>query len=269
MDNYVKMMHCKICGNPSNKIFTAPVLDKYPVDYHQCNVCKFIQPDDPFWLNEAYSSAITSLDIGLVTRNQELKNVVHNVVYFLFNKKGKFIDYGGGYGLLVRMLRDRNLDFYRQDKYCENLFAKYFDETDAGTNSFELLTSFEVFEHLEDPIAELEKMFSYAPSVLFSTVLQPESTVITPSSWWYVMPEIGQHISLFSEQSLKKLAEKYNKRIYSNKNIHLITDKKINKLIFWACTKPIISGFVNFFIPKRSLLMKDFNYLKAKLFNAH
>jgi hypothetical protein len=39
-------------------------------------------------------------------------------------KNGTFVDIGGGYGLLTRLMRDRGFDFYWKDPHCENIFAK-------------------------------------------------------------------------------------------------------------------------------------------------
>ena len=101
-------------------------------------------------------------------RNEYLVPIVSTIIELFYQRATKFIDYGGGYGLFVRMMRDRGFDFYRQDIYCENLFAKHFDLSDLpGTSKFDMLTAFEVFEHLQDPISEIGKMLSYFDTILF------------------------------------------------------------------------------------------------------
>ena len=59
-------MKCKICGSEASSFDSARILRKYDVDYFECPYCGFIQTEEPYWLTEAYSSAITSSDIGLV-----------------------------------------------------------------------------------------------------------------------------------------------------------------------------------------------------------
>lgn len=257
-------MNCKICQSPSVKAFETKVLYKYPATYYTCTACGFLQPGTPHWLQESYSSAITSLDLGLLKRNLELREVVAALIRTYFNASGKMLDYGGGYGVLVRLLRDKGFDFYRQDMYADNLFARHFDLEDAGVQKFELLTAFEVFEHLEDPVEEVRKMLEYSDSILFSTELQPHANP-TPESWWYVLPEIGQHISLFSRQSLEALARQFKLNLYSNgKNLHLLTRKKIGfPLLFKALSYHQISGMYNhFLIPRKSLLSVDFDRIR-------
>ena len=169
--------------------------------------------------------------------------------------------------MLVRLMRDRGLDFFRQDIYAENLFAKNFDLTDAGVEKFELLTAFEVFEHLEDPAAEVEKMLQLSDNILFSTELQPTASP-TPETWWYILPEIGQHISFFSKESLQALAKRMGLHVSTNgKNLHLLSKRKIAvPLVFRALSYHQIAGIYNTVMPgSKSLLPKDFDYLKQKL----
>jgi hypothetical protein len=107
------------------KIFNTDVLNKYKVDYFQCLNCNFIQTEKPYWLDEAYSDAITKLDIGIIYRNINFSNTITQ--FFknnLFSSDGIYLDYGGGYGIFVRMMRDKGFNFYRQDVFCNNLFAK-------------------------------------------------------------------------------------------------------------------------------------------------
>lgn len=268
-------MHCKICAAPARETFRARVLSKYDTAYFQCPACGFLAPEGcEEWLPEAYSSAITSLDLGLLKRNLELREVVAAIVRAFFRPGAKFVDYGGGYGVLVRLLRDRGLDFYRQDVYAENLFAKNFEWTDAGTAQFELLTAFEVFEHLADPAVELQKMLEFSDNILFSTELQPHPNP-TPDSWWYILPEIGQHVALFSRRSLAVLAERHGLHFYTNgKNLHLLCRQKLEAgswkiaapLLFRALSYHQISRVFNAALPgRRSLLQADFDMIRAKI----
>ena len=258
------MYSCNICKSETTKIFDAKVLNKYNAKYFKCTGCNFIQTEPPFWLEESYSNAITSLDIGMLKRNLFLTNATQNIIYFFFNPKSAFLDFGGGYGVFVRLMRDKGFDYYRQDLYCENIFAKKFDVNDTKLSKFELLTAFEVFEHLENPTKELDKMLSLSDNILFSTELVLDENA-TPDSWWYFCPEIGQHISFYSKKSLELLAKKHSLNYYNSKSVHLFTKKKINKWLFKLIAYPKISVFINLFLPSKSLLDSDFEKLKKEL----
>ncbi|MBU4370175.1 class I SAM-dependent methyltransferase [Candidatus Parcubacteria bacterium] len=220
-------MNCKICNNPTRFLFNKKVLNKYDAEYFQCENCGFIQIKNPLWLNEAYKSAISSLDTGLVARNIWYSSFVEKIIIKYFNQNNKFIDYGGGYGLFVRLMRDKGFDYYRQDNYCQNLFAESFDIQDLNNDNqkFELLTAFELFEHLEEPISEIEKMLKFSDSILFSTELQLQNTEDL-ENWWYFSPESGQHISFYTKESLNFIAKKFNLNLSTNnKSIHILTKK--------------------------------------------
>jgi 2-polyprenyl-3-methyl-5-hydroxy-6-metoxy-1,4-benzoquinol methylase len=221
-------MNSRITGGKTKLLFKKKVLSKYDVSYYQCVDTGYIQTEEPYWLNEAYSSAISSLDCGLVMRNTMLSSRAEKLIYDEFNPKAKFIDYGGGYGLFVRMMRDKGFDFYRQDLYAPNLFAQFFDVSLLNNNTgFELLTAFEVFEHLIDPLNEIEKMLNYSSNILFSTEIVPANTNEV-EKWWYFVPEAGQHVSFYTLESLKFIAQKFNLQFYTDKKgLHLLTKEKL------------------------------------------
>ena len=261
-------MFCKICENKSVEIFTEKILNKYQVKYFQCTDCKFIQTEEPYWLSEAYQNAIAKLDIGLIWRNLNFSKTVEKIIKKSFNVHGRFLDYGGGYGMFVRMMRDKGFDFYRQDLYCENLFAQFFDIDDLeATGIFELVTAFEVFEHVLNPVEELTKILKYSDNILFSTELQPNESS-NPSNWWYFVPMTGQHISLYSKRSLERLASKFNLNFYSdNFGMHLLAKYKLKKHPFQRPNRRLWDIIIRDRKEThlKSLLMKDFEYVKGRL----
>ncbi|MBA4385689.1 MAG: class I SAM-dependent methyltransferase [Anaerolinea sp.] len=219
-------MKCKICLSNADLFGQARLLSKYDVRYFRCENCGFIQTEKPYWLDEAYSNAITKSDIGLISRNLQMAAHTKQLILTCFEPTEKFIDYGGGYGMFVRLMRDQGFDFYRYDHLCVNLFADGFDAT-ANTN-YALLTAWEVFEHLADPMAEIEKMLSFSRNLFFSTWLLPK-TPKPLSEWWYYGLEHGQHISLYSLEALHVIAHKFNLKIhYSNGLLHFMGDQSIN-----------------------------------------
>ena len=255
-------LNCNICNNEINLIFSRIVLKKHQVNYFKCNTCGFIQTEDPFWLNEAYSEAITNQDIGLISRNQNYSKITKVFLKVLrMNNKLSFLDYGGGYGMFVRQMRDLGYNFLRYDIYCQNIFAKNFDG-DLYCN-YNLITAFEVFEHLDNPFNTIKQLLSITDILFFSTELQPEST-IEIEKWWYIMEETGQHISLFSLQSLKFIAEENKCFYYTNKkDLHIFSKKKICKLKVYFIMNKYCRKIADLLLAnKSSLLMAD--YLKLK-----
>lgn len=252
------------------------MLGKYPADYLQCKSCGFVQTSDPHWLNEAYSSAITSLDIGLLDRNIWLREQVTHIIDAFFPEAKIFLDYAGGYGAFTRMMRDRGFNFFRQDPYCENIFAKHFDLTDVNGHRFDVLTAFEVFEHFADPMPELEKMLSFSRNIIFSTVLLPADKKQI-EDWWYIAEETGQHVAFYSEKTLEFMAAKHGLKYYTNhNNLHVFTSQCVTpEQLLYAFNgvteqirlKGLKTKVINLSVKRESLLQKDFEWIKNKLNN--
>ncbi|WP_353720233.1 class I SAM-dependent methyltransferase [Dyadobacter sp. 676] len=217
-------------------------------------------------MNEAYNSAITSLDIGLVGRNIGISKRLSSLILSHFDREGHFLDYGGGYGMLVRIMRDCGFDFHRFDTYCENIFARHFDLHDSSVRKFELLTAFELFEHLENPVEELEKMLEFSDSIFFSTELVPARKLTSARDWWYFTPETGQHIALYSERSLDTLARKFGCNFYTDgRTLHLITRRRINPSLFRLSLNPKVAQLVTKVRSQKSLLSNDFDFIRNSI----
>ena len=269
-------MQSKITGGATTVLFKTKVLNKYEITYYKCVETGFIQTEEPYWLEEAYSSAITKLDIGLVYRNEHLRAKVIEILNQYFNVKEKYLDYAGGYGLFTRLMRDQGYDFYHTDVYCKNLFAEYFQLSDLPDHTkFELVTAFEVFEHLPNPLAEIEMMTKHSDSILFSTELVPQTPLNSTEDWWYFIPETGQHVALYTEKSLTYLAAKFGFNFYTDGvNTHLFTKKFFPENPFRMQRDPFLIRKMRKMVKKydkkqnperETLLQKDWEHIKNKL----
>lgn len=247
-------IRCKVCEAESQNFGKGILLNKYEVDYFQCSNCGFVQTEDPYWLEEAYSDAIASTDIGLVFRNNNLSRKAAHIILNIFDHEAKFLDYGGGYGLFVRMMRDFGFDFYWNDKFCTNLFAKGFEFDESRNDYYELVTAFEVFEHFINPIEEIENILKISQNILFSTEILPPNNP-KPGQWWYYSPHDGQHISIYTIKTLSKIADKYDLNFYSDgASLHLLTEKTLPIELFNNLCHSQIQAF-----NKQSLLQQDYS----------
>ena len=218
----------KITGTPTEKLFRGTLLDNYQVDFFRCCDTGFIQTEKPYWLEEAYSSTIAEQDSGLLQRC-----LFHRIVLLLlirdnFPDGARCLDYGGGYGVLTRLMRDRNYEFYHHDPMCENLFAKAFEMKELPKQKVAMITAFEVFEHIEDPKTLVAQLMESTDTIVFSTLLVPEPCPTTIDDWWYFLPETAQHVSFYTPKSIQSLAESVDATAYSNgSSLHAISRRPL------------------------------------------
>ena len=165
-------------------------------------------------------------------------------------------------------MRDIGFDFYWRDPYSPNLVVRGF-ESKSNNLKYELITSFESFEHFVKPIKEIENMIQFSGNILFSTDLLL-STLPKPEEWWYYALESGQHISFYSYRTLEYIAKKYNMNFCSNgRNTHMFTkNRKINNKIFNFLLKYQKYGLC-FYVKRKtkSLTVTDMNFLISELKN--
>ena len=227
-------MNCPICQAHTNPMGTACILSKYQVTYHRCAGCGFVRTEQPYWLAEAYSEAISRLDVGVVQRNLYNASITASVISTLFAGSRTFVDYGGGHGTLVRLMRDRGFDFRWSDKYASNLYARGFEHR-AG-DRHELLTAFEVLEHLPDPMSEISEMLKLSDNLLTTTMLLPDP-VPAPPHWWYYAVQSGQHVSFYTQSSLQQIASHFDLHLLSHGPYHMLTRKPRSNLLFQFATR--------------------------------
>lgn len=218
-------MKCKICSSKTLTVFRADLIKKYSVDYFFCNNCGFLHTEEPYWFEEAYNNSINFSDTGYMQRNLLLSKNLTILLSLFFPVSGKYLDYAGGYGVFVRLMRDIGFDFYWDDKYTQNLFAKGFEYNKI--DSIDAVTTFESFEHFVDPIIEIENLLNISRNIIFSTELLP-NPVPKPEEWWYYGLDHGQHISFYSEKTFKFIADKYCLNYEKIGSLHLLTEKKIS-----------------------------------------
>ncbi|MGC8742915.1 MAG: class I SAM-dependent methyltransferase [Verrucomicrobiia bacterium] len=216
-------MTCKICGKESKLVFRAKILKKYEISYFHCEYCGFLQTEEPYWLGEVYKSPINISDTGYLSRNIGLSKIVTPLLILFFDYKKSFLDYAGGYGVFVRLMRDIGFDFYWSDKYTQNLFARGFEYVSGMP--IEAITTFESFEHFDKPMKEIENMLKISKNIIFSTELLPAS-IPEPEQWWYYGLDHGQHISFYSKKTLNYIASYFGLKYFSLGNIHILTEKE-------------------------------------------
>jgi len=218
------MMNCPLCSSKSTPVKKLIILRKYSGVLYLCPTCDLLFFAEPNWLQEAYAAPINVFDTGLIARNLEFSHKLSYLFKYFFPENMKGLDYAGGYGIFVRLMRDKGFDFYWSDAYAQNLVARGFEQKKGDT--FTVITAFEFFEHSTEPGNDLEKLGNLGQNLIFSTVLRQE--LVPEDGWWYYGLEHGQHISFYSRVTLEFMAKKLNRKLITDNTwLHMLLDSQL------------------------------------------
>ena len=214
---------CIICKETTEPLFEVQILRKYQHVLHMCHSCNCVFFPEPDWLNEAYSKAISDLDTGLLERAVDISNVLTPFLYFSKFRRERILDFGGGIGVLARMMRDRGFHMSSHDPLADNVFSFPPEETSHA----QVITMVEVLEHLTQPMASLRELTSQSSLMFISTLVVPKEGI--EPTWWYLLPDTGQHVFFPSTEFFKIIAKEIGWRYCGNrKNLHVLSAGRLN-----------------------------------------
>lgn len=219
---------CKICGSPAPLFGVVDFhqscadirgvqfrLSGLPIYYRRCSNCSFLFTDAfDDWSLEQFKTHIYNEDYKLVdpdyseSRPRENAGAVARL-WGPLRHETRVLDFGGGNDTLCAALREAG--FAAAVTY--DPMVPQYAMRPAG--KFDLVTSFETFEHLPDPLAGIRSIVELTADpglIFFSTVLQPADFDRQRLSWWYVGPRNG-HVSLFSRKALTLAWERHGYKV--------------------------------------------------------
>lgn len=194
---------CRCCSGEASYFSSARILD-FTATYSKCTKCASVQADNPTWIEKAHSKAISNLDTGLVSRCLSSSRLISTLLFLEGKRATEGIDWGGGTGLLTRLLRDQGFGVRSYDRYAKAEHAEGFEATleeAEGTATF--ITSIECFEHLINPIDAYKEVTLRKEYFIFTTeIIDTPPPDPAERTWWYFVPGSGQHITFASKQGL-------------------------------------------------------------------
>lgn len=213
----------KSCEEPNGRYL--PRLN-VPIRYLMCSGCGFsFAPDICAWPAEEFERQIYNERYVEVDPDYVEARPRHNAAQLrtMFGSPAasvRHLDYGGGNGLLSRLLRADGWNSISYDPLAERAT----DSTQLGR--FDLITAFEVFEHVPDVQGlahDLRGLLAQNGLVIFSTLTSDgKLSPGRPLTWWYASPRNG-HISLYSRASLEILARQQGLRFGSfDEGMHVL-----------------------------------------------
>lgn len=267
-----KNVLCRCCGASCEFFSKAKVLS-YDGVYYRCRRCLSVQIDNPTWIVQSHSRAISALDTGLVSRCVSASKIISTFLYFEGKPNSVGIDWGGGTGLLTRLMRDLGYKMSNYDKYSDGYLAEGFQATLEDFNHpTTFITSIECFEHLEDPLTYFWEATKKTEYFFFTTEIIPFPTPDPAASeWWYFLPETGQHITFLSAQGLIIMKEKLEFKNYLRiGTLHVFSRAPIKKrtknILAIRVFRMLALVLVPIYLSKRySLILRDQEELRHRM----
>jgi SAM-dependent methyltransferase len=228
----VKSVPCKICGNARAPLFgvadfndncagVSLPLSGISVPYNRCVECGFLFTcafDD--WSEAEFKARIYNAEYAAVdpdyaeVRPRASAALVREM--FGADQQRRILDWGGGNGALAAMLRAEGFDAETYDPF-EPRFAQ------RPEGKFDLVTCFEVLEHVPDPLAGIADICACLEKdgmVLFSTLLQNANFEKLGMAWFYISPRNG-HVAIFSRDALARAWSPFNVTSFEDGNLHI------------------------------------------------
>jgi hypothetical protein len=178
----------------------------HDVEYERCLGCGFVFAPElcahpPEWFREhVYNDDYIKADPDYA-ETRPAQNARWIASQFAGVKaKIRHLDYGGGNGELAALMRGFGFDSESWDPFI--------DDPMPESRKYNLVTAFEVVEHVPDPKAlraNLMRHMGNDSALLFSTLTSDHvGNHWTPREWWYAAPRNG-HVCLYTKTALRKL----------------------------------------------------------------
>ncbi len=210
-------MFCKICQSP----ITQQTVLKNGKIYHHCHQCDFSYLDPQFHLSPTKEKL----------RYDQHQNTSDNTKYTEIFKRfietaiapypvTRVLDYGCGPNpVLATMLKEHG--------YNSDIYDPYYFPTEPQAESYDLITSTEVFEHLRNPLETLNHILKLLKSNAYLTIMTKFLCPIDQfSSWRY--KDDTTHISFYSPKTFSQISDL--DLIKTNNQDIVILRKKPSKL---------------------------------------
>jgi 2-polyprenyl-3-methyl-5-hydroxy-6-metoxy-1,4-benzoquinol methylase len=217
---------CFICGGKMGYYFTKyfPDYGLGDVDYWKCDDCGFVmskthcEMDDAAWnalnfkFHDGYQGKEKVADEfeRLVQRrdNRQIAQadaVAHMAGTGMVPGRNKWLDYGCGDGKLSDLLKEKDLEVLKYDKYMSNERAGYLGQDSLG--KYDLLINCAVFEHIlsYDSLSEMFGLISDGGVLALHTLACEE--IPRDPKWFYLLPV---HTAFYTNRAMKILFEKFD-----------------------------------------------------------
>lgn len=256
---------CKICASANITDLGNIINGKFPHDFlkkfflFKCKQCsfKFIHPSPSnSELDYIYSSQEYSQ-----WENPDNKNKLHSSRYLNFDyyskiiqkfkKKGRILDCGCATGLLLDIMKERGFDCYgaeisdtpfliSEKKHPGKIFKSKIDELSIPDEYFDIITMFDLIEHVENPRSVLEKANSLLSNNGLLFIITPNMSSLSAILMGKRHNDcIMEHLSLFNKKNMSRLLNEAGFEVMKTFPAKKIINLKFAESVFARHTNPL------------------------------
>lgn len=217
------MKVCKLCKHKHLITYKHP---KFDMTFHECLDCQVIYKDSCNYVSEEkekmiYDQHQNSMEnIGYVNY---LKNFLDAAV-FPFIQGGHVLDFGSGPTPVLAQILNTHEAFD-----CDIYDYYYAKQEEVFQKKYDLITSIEVFEHLENPLVVLNKFYEILNEhgiVSIMTLFHPKNKQAF-FEWFYIRDP--SHITFYTTKTFENMAKATGFKIIDTNDYRYITLKKMPK----------------------------------------
>ena len=204
---------CLICHTETTKTTT---LSNGKI-FHHCDNCAFSHLDSKFFLNQEEEKARYDLHENSIN-NQGYVEMFENFIEFGItpyqDSVKKILDYGSGpEPVLAELLKNHG--------YQVEVYDPFYAAHTYEAESFDLISSTEVFEHFFDPLKEIQNILKLLKSngyLVIMTRFSPELEEF--KSWFY--KDDPSHVSFYQIKTFTYISQLFDLEILKNDGFQTI-----------------------------------------------
>lgn len=205
-------MKCPLCSTPLDS--------KIDAFYFECATCHAFVKDANFYIsneNEKKRYESHNNDVEDI-RYQNFTSPITNAILERFTPIHLGLDYGCGTGpVITKMLQEKNYQVQLYDPF-------FFPSLDYLKFTYDYIFSCEVFEHFNNPKAEIEKLIGLLKANGLLLIMTHLYDGKIPFEKWYYRND-PTHIFIYTKKTMKFIAKQFELEVIEMNNRFIFLKK--------------------------------------------